>query len=163
MTLSLIWAQASNGVIGRNGALPWRLPADLARFKRLTMGHHLIMGRKTWESIGKPLPGRTSVVLTRSPDFQAPPGVLVCHDLGDAVLRAESNGDAEPFVIGGAEVYAAALPRADRLYRTFVEHPFEGDARFDPDLDGWRQTGCELHLAGDGFPHSYAFETWERR
>ncbi len=109
----MIVAAAENGVIGVDNRLPWRLPADLQRFKRLTMGHHLIMGRKTYESIGRPLPGRITVVLTRTAGIDVP-GVLVARSLDDAFAQAAARGDDEPFVCGGADVYAQALPECDR-------------------------------------------------
>ncbi|HMO86745.1 MAG TPA: dihydrofolate reductase, partial [Lacipirellulaceae bacterium] len=123
MIVSLIAAVADNGVIGRDGGLPWRLSADLQRFKRLTMGHPLIMGRRTWEALGRPLPGRTSIVVTRQSPYAAPQAeVQITGSLDDALAAAARapGGDQEAFVIGGAEIYALALPRADRLYLTRV-------------------------------------------
>src|SRR4051794_40266948 len=107
------------GVIGRAGGLPWRLSADLKRFKSLTMGHHIIMGRKTFESLGRILPGRTSIVISRRADFTPPPGVIVAHDLDAAVVTAAS--DPEPFVIGGGQLFEPAITVASRLYVTWVE------------------------------------------
>ena len=127
MRLALIVAMSENGVIGRDGELPWRLSADLKRFKSLTMGHHIVMGRKTFESIGRPLPGRTSVVLTRQPDFAAD-GAVTVNSLDEA-LRVAADDD-EVFVIGGAELYGQALPRVDRLYLTLVNATVTGDATF---------------------------------
>src|SRR5262252_9100268 len=115
--LSLIVAMAGNRVIGRDGQLPWRLPADQRRFKALTMGHHIIMGRKTWESIGRPLPGRTSVVVTRNAQYAAP-GALLAASLPEALALAQH--DPEPFVIGGAEIFREALPFSNRVYLTEV-------------------------------------------
>jgi dihydrofolate reductase len=166
MLVSLIAAVAENGVIGREGALPWRLSADLQRFKRLTMGHPIIMGRRTWESIGKPLPGRTSIVVTRQLEFlPASPEVLVAHTLDDAIAAAalSPGGDTEAFVIGGGELYAAALPRADRLYLTRVLATVEGDARFPAyDASPWRLLSSEYFSADakNEFPHNY--EVYER-
>ncbi len=156
----MIVAAAENGVIGVNNRLPWRLPADLQRFKRLTMGHHLIMGRKTYESIGRPLPGRITVVLTRSAGIDVP-GVLVARSLDDAFAQAAARGDDEPFVCGGADVYAQALPECDRCYLTIVERQFTGDAIF-PGLDAsaWQLVESEPHSDGE-LP--YRFETWDRR
>jgi dihydrofolate reductase len=158
MSLSLIVAVADNGVIGVDNRLPWRLPADLQRFKQLTLGHHIIMGRRTWDSIGRPLPGRTSVVVTRNRALAVPAGVIVAGSLDEAL--AACFGDAEPFVIGGAELYRASLPRADRLYLTVVEHPFTGDTFF-PDFDrsAWRLAHSERHADGE-LP--FRFETWVR-
>lgn len=126
MPISLIAAVARNRTIGREGRLPWRLPADLARFRRLTLGHTVLMGRRTWESLGHPLPGRRNVVLTRDPGFTAA-GCDVVHTVGEGRALA---ADGELFVIGGAEVYAAFLPYADRLYLTHVEAEAPGDAAF---------------------------------
>ena len=125
--ISIIVAMAKNRVIGANGAIPWHLPEELKRFKRLTLGHHIIMGRKTYESIGRLLPGRTTVIVTRQPDYTVP-GAIVAASLEDAIARCA--GDDEVFVIGGAEIYRAALPVADRMYLTLVQAPAEGDIRF---------------------------------
>jgi dihydrofolate reductase len=128
--LSLIVAMSENRVIGRGGQLPWRLSSDLRRFKRLTMGHRLLMGRKTFASIGRLLPGRTSVVLTRQTDYTAP-GAVVAHDLDQA--RQWALGDEQVFVIGGAEIYRQTLPWAERIYLTVIHAQVEGDAFF-PEL-----------------------------
>jgi dihydrofolate reductase len=156
----MIVAAAENGVIGVENRLPWRLPADLARFKRLTMGHHLIMGRKTYESIGRPLPGRITVVLTRTAGFDVP-DVVVARSLDEAFAQASARGDDEPFVCGGAEVYAQALAECDRCYLTVVERQYTGDAIF-PGLDAatWQCRETEAHP--DNEP-PFRFETWDRR
>jgi dihydrofolate reductase len=148
----LIAAVADNGVIGRGGKMPWHISDDLRRFKRLTMGHRIVMGRKTWESIGsKPLPGRENVVLSRSMGPTA--GARVVPTLDDALLDA----DGDVYVIGGADVYAQALARADALELTRVHAEPEGDARFPPlREDEWVETMREPH---DGF----TFVTLERR
>jgi len=162
MPLAIVAALAQNDVIGKDGGLPWHLAADLRRFKALTMGHHLLVGRRTWESIGRPLPGRTIVVLTRSRDFTPPPGVLVAHDLDRALALAA--GDPEPFVAGGAEIYRAALPRAERLYLTRVEAEVEGDTRFPTwNQDEWVVTARESHPADDRNDHPTTFLTYARR
>jgi dihydrofolate reductase len=130
MKLSLICAMASNGIIGRNNGLPWHLPEDLRYFKATTMGHSIIMGRKTWESIGRPLPGRTSIVVTRDADYVAE-GAKVVYSMQDALRLAESiaviDGTEEAFVIGGAALYATAMPIADRFHLTRVHAEVEGD------------------------------------
>ncbi len=131
MTLSLIVAMSENRVIGQGGQLPWRLSSDLRRFKRLTMGHHLVMGRKTWESIPRPLPGRISLVLTRHPDYQAR-GARVVPDLPTAIRAAD--GDDEVFVMGGGQIYRQSLPLVDRIYMTLVHAHVDGDTVF-PELD----------------------------
>lgn len=149
MTVALIAAVARNGVIGVDGDLPWRIPEDLKRFKALTLGHTLVMGRKTYDSIGRPLPGRTTIVVTRQPGWSAD-GVLVAHSIEDALAQVE--GDA--WVAGGGEVYAGALPYADRLELTEVDLAPDGDACF-PDWDRalWVEAAREQH---DGF----AFVSW---
>jgi dihydrofolate reductase len=137
MILSCIVAVAENGVIGRGNTLPWRLPADLKRFQKLTTGHTLIMGRKTFESIGRPLPGRTSIVLTRDAAYDHP-GAVVLHSLEEALERC--RGEAEVFAIGGAAVFREALPRAQRLYLTRVHADVAGDVRFpEGGLEGWKR------------------------
>lgn len=142
---SLIVAMDRQRVIGRDGRLPWHLPADLQRFKALTVGHHIIMGRKTWESIGRLLPGRTSVVVTRNAQYVAP-GALLASSLPAALALA--NADPEPFVVGGAELFREALPLARRVYLTEVLAEYEGDAWF-PELSGaqWTRIQHEHHPA----------------
>ena len=129
MIISIIVAMGSNRAIGYQNTLPWRLSEDLKRFKQLTMGHHLLMGRKTYQSIGRPLPGRTSIVITRQKDFQAE-GCLIAHSLDEAIALSEDRSETEAFVIGGAEIYSLALPQADRIYLTFVEANPQADAFF---------------------------------
>ncbi|MFO0901428.1 MAG: dihydrofolate reductase [Pirellulales bacterium] len=159
--VSIIVAMAENGVVGREGALPWRLSADLKRFKQRTMGHHLIMGRKTFESLGRVLPGRTSIVLTRRPDYQPPDGVFVARNVDEALQLAAD--DDEIFVIGGAEIYSQLWDRADRLYVTRVHADVAGDARIDPGpWDGWRCTASVEHPADEKNEHPHADEIWER-
>jgi dihydrofolate reductase len=159
MSLSLIVAMAEDRVIGIDNRLPWRLPSDLQRFKRLTMGHHMVMGRRTWDSIGRALPGRTSVVVTRRADFRAPAGVVVAHSLEEAL--AACAGDDEPFVIGGAELYGHALPIARRIHLTVIERHFAGDTFFPAlDPDSWTLAASEPHPE-DELPHR--FELWQRR
>ena len=156
--LSAIVAMAANRCIGRDNTLPWRLPADLKHFKQLTLGHTLIMGRKTYESIGRPLPGRTTLVVTHQPRWAAE-GVQVAHSLEQALER--SPGD-EVFIAGGAQLYAQALPRVRRLYLTLVQRPYEGDTFFPPlDLSGWRLTAEQPHAATPTEP-PFTFLTYER-
>ncbi len=158
--LSLIAAVARNGVIGRDGRIPWHLPGDLPRFKRITMGHPVIMGRRTWESLGKPLPGRRNIVISRSPGLK-PDGAEVFASLA-AALEACAGAD-EVFVIGGTEAYREALPRADRLLLTEIDADIEGDARFPPfDRRGWRETGREFHPANQDNPLPFAYVDYER-
>jgi dihydrofolate reductase len=163
MRLSIIAAMSENGVIGREGRLPWHLAADLKRFKQLTMGHAVIMGRKTWESIGRPLPGRRMVVITRQPNYQ-PDGVQVVPSLDDALAIAESAGDEEAFIIGGAEIYRLALPRAERLHVTLIHATIDGDTAFPPiDWSMWQQTASEPHRADDKNDFPYSFQIFERQ
>ncbi len=129
MIISIIVAVSENGVIGREGQIPWQLPADLRNFKRLTMGHHLVVGRVTWESIGRPLPGRTMIVLSRKPGFTAE-GCLTAASLPEAIEIAEQAGDAEVFIAGGSGIYQQAIPLADRIYLSRVHANVGGDTRF---------------------------------
>lgn len=164
--LSVIVAAAENGVIGRDNALPWHLPEDLAYFRRVTMGKPLIMGRRTFESIGRPLPGRTNIVISRNPRFTAE-GIRVVASLDDALQLARdialADGVDELLVIGGAEIYAQAIPRADRLYLTMVHAVVEGDAFLPPiDWREWREAGRERHRGSGDNPHDYSFLVYER-
>jgi dihydrofolate reductase len=157
--LSVIAAVARNGVIGRDNDLPWRLPEDLKRFRALTMGHHIIMGRKTYDSLGRLLPGRSTVIVSRNPDY-AVPGAIVAGSLKQA-LQACGDDDEEVFVIGGAQLYREALPLADRLYLTWIEQDFEGDAHFPPlDIGQWHEAGREAGISVDGL--GYSFVTYDR-
>jgi len=159
--LSLIAAVARNGVIGRDGTIPWRLPGDLARFKRITMGHPVIMGRKTWLSLGKPLPGRRNIVVSRTPGLKLD-GAQVFASLAQAL--AHCAGASEVFVIGGTEAYREALPHAQRLLLTEIDADIEGDALFPPfDRTQWRETGRERHLANADNPLAFSYVDYERR
>jgi len=153
--VTLVAAVADNGVIGDDGDIPWRIPADFAHFKALTLGHALVMGRATYESIGRPLPGRTTVVLTRDPAWQAD-GVLVARNL-DQALDLAAAVDEEVFVVGGASVYAEALERADAQVLTEVHLSPRGDTRY-PDLDRsrWVETRREPHLDAE-VPHEFVW------
>lgn len=158
--VSIVVAVSENGVIGVRNQLPWRIPDDLARFKKITMGNTLLMGRKTFESIGKPLPGRTSLVLTRDPSFQAPEGVLVAHSIEEAMARAPGP---EIFVIGGGEIYDLLLPSADRVYLTRVHGTYAGDTFFDSlDSDQWTLESSVPGDAADPVP-AHTFEIYDRR
>lgn len=160
--ISFIVARADNGVIGRANALPWHLPADLRHFKRLTLGKPVVMGRKTFESIGRPLPGRHNIVLTRDPSWRAD-GVTLVWTLADAVAAAARDPSVEEImIIGGAAVYAQALPMATRIYLTEVHAQPEGDAVLPPfDPTAWRETAREDHAA-DGDRPAFSFVTLER-
>ncbi len=158
-TINVIAAMAQNRVIGINNTLPWRLPADLQHFKALTMGHHIIMGRKTFESIGKPLPGRTTVIVTRDANYQIN-GCLTATSIDAAI--AACGDDAEVFFVGGADLYAQVLARADRLYLTEIQADYQGDAHFPEfDRDRWAETARQVHLSPDGL--GYHFVTYQRR
>jgi len=161
--VSLIVAMSSNRVIGRDGDLPWHLPADLRHFKKTTMGHHLIIGRATWDEVGKPLPGRTMVVVTRNRGFSAD-GVLIAHSVEEALALVRD--DNEPFIGGGAEIYRQALVAdvVERLYITRVHAHVDGDTFFPPiDLDQWLLADRVDHPADEKNEHSYTFERYDRR
>lgn len=164
MELVLVVARARNGVIGNNGALPWRLPADLKRFKAMTVGKPVIMGRKTFDSIGKPLPGRHNIILTRDRGWRAD-GVTTAANLAEAVAAAGLDPRARAdaiMVIGGAQIYAEALPSATRIELTEVDAEPEGDTVFPPlDPARWREIARESYPATDGRP-GYSFVTLTR-
>ena len=159
--LSIIAALSENRVIGRDNQLPWRMPADLAHFKRLTMGKPIIMGRRTWESLPGLLPYRTHVVVTRDSDYVAEGG-FVAHSIEQALDFA---GDAEEMmVVGGANLYAQTLPLASRMYLTIVHDHFDGDTAFpDYEQTDWREVSRERHGADERNPHAYSFVALERR
>jgi dihydrofolate reductase len=151
----LIAAVAKNGVIGARGNLPWHLPEDLRHFKQLTLGHAVIMGRRTWDSLGKPLPGRENIVISRKAGFKAP-GASVAATLEAAI--ALCAGESLAFVIGGAEIYAAALPGADGLVLTEIQQEYEGDTRFPEwDRKSWRATQKETHTSTSGVRFDFVF------
>lgn len=159
--LALIVAMAENRTIGRDNQLPWHLPDDLAYFKRVTMGKPIIMGRKTFESIGRPLPGRPNLVITRQSDWQSA-GVTVCNSLEAAIAQgkamAEAAGLDEAMVIGGSEIYRQALPQAARLYLTQVHAEVDGDAHFPPlDEAQWQTVSEERRVASGSNPYNYSF------
>ena len=162
----LVVAMAENGVIGSGGRLPWRLPSDMKRFRRLTWGKPVVMGRRTFQSIGKPLEGRDNIVISRQSDF-APEGVSVAHRLDEALALAErfaaARDGADIAVIGGGRVYRAVLPRADRIEMTIVHAEIEGDTTF-PALDEteWREVSREKCPRGDKDSHQTSFVVWER-
>ncbi|GEP06651.1 dihydrofolate reductase [Methylobacterium oxalidis] len=158
--ITLIVAVAQNGVIGRDNDMAWRLRSDLRRFKALTMGKPILMGRRTFQSLGRPLPGRTNIVLTRDPAFAAE-GASVVHDWEGALAAAA--GAEELMVVGGGEIYAMALPHADRIHLTEVEAAPEGDTRFPAfDRAGYRETLREPHGAGEHDEHAFVFIDLER-
>lgn len=154
--LVLVLAMADNGVIGDHGAIPWRIPQDMKRFRALTIGHPIVMGRKTWESFPKrPLPGRTNIVITRDAAYVAE-GAMVVHAFDDALARAQAERPAQIGIIGGAAIYREALPRAARIELTEVHIDAQGDVRlalFDRSV--WRETAREEHATAEGLRYSY--------
>lgn len=163
MRLSLVVAAARNGVIGFRGEIPWRLPDDQRFFRSVTMGHAIVMGRKTFDSIGKPLPGRRNLVLSRT-QRESVDAVHLFEDLDAAIDWSQRRDERELFVIGGEAVYREAMPRADRIFRTRVDAKPEGDVFF-PDIDPavWRCVRREPHEADERHAFAFAIETWERR
>ncbi|NNG17389.1 MAG: dihydrofolate reductase [Gemmatimonadales bacterium] len=160
MALSLLVAMAENGVIGRDNALPWHLPNDLKRFKALTTGRSILMGRRTFESIGRVLPERRTIVITRNPDFRAP-GAEVAHTLDDALALTE--GEDEVFVVGGAELYRSALVQAERIYLTMVHASVEGDVRFPAwNHSHWRLVEFVRYGADARHVFPYSFRRYDR-
>ena len=167
MQIAMMVAAAENGVIGRDNRMPWHLPEDLRYFKQTTMGKPVIMGRKTFESIGRPLPGRTNIVLSRQHDLQLPDGVKKVQTVQHALQLAEEacKNDAidEVMVIGGEEIYRLFMPQATRLYLTCVHASVEGDARFPWQPDQWRVLSEEHHAASGDNPYDYSFCVLEKR
>lgn len=168
MDIAIYVAIAENGVIGREGGLPWRLSTDLKRFKADTMGKPIIMGRRTYEGIGRPLPGRLNIVVTRDKSWRAE-GIEVAHSLDDAIALAKVRGRCmagagEICVVGGGEIYAQALPIADRLHVTHVLASVDGDAHFPPiDPSIWRVVSAEDFPAGEKDSHATRYTVYERR
>jgi dihydrofolate reductase len=159
--LTLIVARARNGVIGAKGTLPWRLPEDLAFFKRTTMGHSIVMGRRTWESIGRPLPGRRNIVVTRDRGFTAE-GAEIVHSLHEALTHCA--GTEEIFVIGGAQLYADALPHADRLLVTEIDQDFEGDTYLPAPASGeWIEASRKRHPPTETRSFGFDFVDYSRK
>lgn len=155
MQLNMIYASANNGVIGHNNQLPWHLPEDMARFKQLTTGWPVIMGRKTWDSLPsrfRPLPGRTNIVVTRQPGWQAS-GASVASSVEDAISQCRQVEQA--WVIGGAQIYAAAEPLADRIEVTQIAHNFEGDAFAPPLGPQWMESARQAHVSSSGLNFSF--------
>ena len=161
MTLSLIFARAANGVIGRDNTIPWRLPEDMAHFKRLTLGWPVIMGRKTWDSLPpkfRPLPGRANIVITRQPDWKDS-GAETAASLADALALCAASD--EVWIIGGAQIYAQAMPLAERIEVTEIAENIEGDAYAPPLGPEWRETAREDHVAANGM--KFSFVTYQNK
>jgi dihydrofolate reductase len=158
--ITIIAAIAENNALGKDNQLIWHLPADLKRFKQVTLNHHIIMGRKTFESLGKPLPNRTSIIITRNKSYTAE-GCIVVNSLDEALKAAES--DINPYILGGAEIYKQAIKIADKLDLTFIHHTFEADAFF-PKIDTtiWKETSRQYFKADEKNKYDYSFVTFSR-
>ena len=164
MLKSIISARASNGVIGNQNALPWHMPADLQCFKKKTEGHYMIMGRKTFESLPKPLPNRTTIVLTRDQDYKVPAGCFVAYSLQKAFDIAAKANEEEVFIAGGEQIYRMALDVADRMYLTEIIAEVVGDTWFPPfNLNEWTETSKIPHEADDKNPYPYIFRVLSRK
>ncbi|MEH6888388.1 dihydrofolate reductase [Bacillus sp. JJ864] len=160
--ISLLVAMDKNRLIGKENQLPWHLPADLAYFKKVTMGHPIIMGRKTFESIGRPLPGRTNIILTRNQNYEME-GCKVIHSIDD-VKKMDEHMNEELFVIGGAEIFKEVLPFADRLYITQIEEVFEGDTFFpEINYNEWEEISVTQGVTDEKNPYTYAYHVYGRK
>lgn len=163
MKISIIVAKAKNDVIGKDNELVWKLSSDLKLFKKLTTGHHIIMGRKTYESVGRPLPNRTSVVVTRNREYSLPEGHIVAHSLKEAIQVCIGKQLSQVFIIGGAEIYKEALPIADELFITHVDASPEGDAFFPPiDTAIWQPISTEHYEKDKNNQFSFDFVIYKR-
>ena len=163
MIKSIMVARSDNRVIGKDNDLVWHMPADLKYFKETTQGHYVMMGRKTYESVDKPLPGRLNIIITRQPDYSRECCITV-HSLEEAFALGKKNGQREVFVLGGSEIYQLAMGQVDRIYLTEIKAEFEGDAYF-PEIDQskWKEVKREEHEPDEQNPHPYAFVVLERR
>ena len=163
MRLSIIAALSTNNVIGRDNDIPWRQSTDLKRLKALTMGHHIVMGRKTWETLGRPLPGRVNVVITRREDYRAD-GAVVVTSIDEALHIAAAAGDAKVFIGGGAQIYQQPMHRCDRMYLTRIHADVEGDTFFPEfdDVSEWHLTDAEHFEADEKNQYPYSFLTYDR-
>jgi len=159
--VTIMAAIGANNALGKDNQLIWHLPADLKRFKKLTLNHAVIMGRKTYESLGKPLPNRSNIIITRDKNFKTE-GCVVVNSLKEA-LKVALKSDENPFILGGAEIYNQAMPFADKLDITFVHHQFEADVFF-PEIDKtmWKETSRENFKADEKNKYDYSFVTFER-
>ena len=162
MKISCIVAVAHNNVIGKDNQIPWHLPADLKYFKKVTLNHHILMGRNCFESIGRPLPKRTNVIITRDMYYTVS-NCLITHSIPEALSLAEQNGEEEAFIIGGGEIYKQTMSLWDTLYLTQVDLQVEGDVFFpELNLDHWKLTHQEDHLKDEKNSHDYSFMTYEK-
>lgn len=162
MIKSIIVARSANNVIGKNNDLVWHLPADLKYFKATTMGHFIIMGRKTFESMDKPLPGRTTIVVTRNKNYRAE-GCLIVNDLAAAYQIGNDHRQEEIFILGGGEIYKMAIDDADRIYLTEIKAEFEGDTYFPEINDDWKEVSRDAHPPDEKNKYPYAFVVYERK
>lgn len=162
MIVSAILARSKNFVIGKDNGIPWYLPADLKYFKKITLNHHVIMGRKTYASIGKPLPKRTNIIITRNP-YYVVSNCVVMHSISEALEFAQENGETEVFIIGGQEIYQQSMDFLDRIYLTEVDLEVEGDAYF-PELDpkDWNLSSENEHLPDEKNKFAYSFKIFDR-
>ena len=163
MKLSLIVAAAENGVIGKDGKMPWRLPAESAYFRQTTLGHPVITGRKNYEAMGRPLPDRLNVVITRQPGYEVPSGVMVVHSLEEALKLPQVKAANEVFVIGGQQIYEQAMSQADKLYLTIVHANISGDTFFEYDPNEWKVVRTQKHLSDDENKYAFTVQLLERR
>lgn len=163
MIKSIMVARSDNRVIGKNNELVWHMPADLKYFRETTLGHYVVMGRKTYESVNKPLPGRTNVIITRQPNYNRE-GCTVVHTVEDAFSLGERDGQTEIFILGGSQIYERTIDVADRIYLTEIKAEFEGDAYF-PEIDAtqWEELKREEHEPDEKNPYPYAFVVLERK
>ncbi len=163
MLISCIVATSKNGVIGKDNDIPWYLPADLKYFKKITSGHHIVMGRKCYQSIGRPLPNRTNIVLTRDPYFMSS-NILVAHSIEEGLQIAHDNGESECFIIGGGKIYDQSRSLWDKVYLTEVEVEVDGDVYFDKlDPLDWNQLSEEKHLKDAKNDFDYTFKVFTRK
>jgi dihydrofolate reductase len=161
--ISLIVAAAENGVIGSAGTMPWRLPAESAYFRQTTMGHPVITGRKNYEAMGRPLPDRLNVVITRQADYKVPDGVIVAGSLDDALELPQVRGEKEVFIIGGAQIYNEAMSRADKLYLTHVHATVDGDTFFRYNPAEWKLIKSERHEADEQNKYAFTIQVLDHR
>ena len=162
MIISAIVAVAKNGVIGQDNEIPWYLPADFAYFKRVTLNHHIIMGRNCYESIGRPLPKRTNIIVTRNP-FYIATGCIAVHSIAEGLKIAEQNGEEEAFIIGGGQIYEQSMHLLDKLYITEVDLDTEGSVFFPKiDTDEWQLVSVEKHLKDEKNEYDYVFKVYEK-
>ena len=163
MIISQIVAVSENQVIGKENALPWHMPDDMAYFKNTTWGHHIVTGRKNYEAEGEALPGRVNIVLTRKENYHIPDGI-VAHRLEDAVAIAREAGEEELFIVGGAEIYNLAMEITDRIYLTRIHATMEGDTFYPPlNMDNWEEVSREAHPIDQRNPYAYDFIIYERK